>query len=581
MLRFPNPGSDIQSFIRIFCAIAQDLGSSPAFSLDDISNVLVRRNLASSSGYMGDEALSRSYNQDRSRDRLYNQSKMYAELFRSLGWFQTTAAGRLSYTLSFLGRHVASTQDDVGEIFRQSILGIAYPSPVIEIRSESEVRPFAAILRTMAKMDGLLCRDEMIVGPMCVTSDRDKTAFSAMINRLTRTRGSSKALQAWIREVSAAREITETTMGNYTRFPLAVLEWSGWTTKERLKEPYGRSMVFHRLTTLGAEAAEQIELSWDVRTIDLEKAAAEETAAISRLGFYQMLERARFDVRPVSDQLAKDTQTLRGGRFGKSLDRTILFSPFQQLPHSVANQAFTLEPEVAPIKSGRAAQDDKRLVQRHDKSQPLGVVKLLDTRFGANAVRDGRQSDREVRDITQLIIDTHRRCGRRFDDTIEAIFELYSAANKTEFYPLVAAMFRLLGLPCEATRHGINYQRWDAIIASDSKSIPIEIKSPGEEQFISVKGVRQALENKIVLLSRRSYVTDRDTTSLLVGYNAPNDRAEVNGLVADILSAFKMRVGVIDFRSLTRLAADCILHGKKLDLASLHNLTGLIDVQDS
>ena len=85
MLRFPNPGSHIDSFIKIYKELFDALSEAPFFTLDDISRTLVERNLATSSGFMGQEALTRSTREDRSRDPLYNQSKMYAELFRMLG----------------------------------------------------------------------------------------------------------------------------------------------------------------------------------------------------------------------------------------------------------------------------------------------------------------------------------------------------------------------------------------------------------------------------------------------------------------------------------------------------------------
>ncbi|MES2143060.1 MAG: hypothetical protein V4516_01585 [Pseudomonadota bacterium] len=47
-----------------------------------LQNPLLRDPLS----YMGEEAVARSTRADRSRDPLYNQLKMYAELFRTLGW---------------------------------------------------------------------------------------------------------------------------------------------------------------------------------------------------------------------------------------------------------------------------------------------------------------------------------------------------------------------------------------------------------------------------------------------------------------------------------------------------------------
>jgi hypothetical protein len=82
MIRFANPGSDISSFIKIYVELYNALKDRYSFGLDDISKTLVEKNLATSCGYMGQEALSRSTRKDRSRDQLYNQSKMYSELFK-------------------------------------------------------------------------------------------------------------------------------------------------------------------------------------------------------------------------------------------------------------------------------------------------------------------------------------------------------------------------------------------------------------------------------------------------------------------------------------------------------------------
>src|SRR5690606_22336524 len=139
------------------------------------------------------------------------------------------------------------------------------------------------------------------------------------------------------------------------------------------------------------------------------------------------------------------------------------------------------------------------------------------------------------------------------DEMVEVIARDLTDANRDKFYPLVASLFCALGYDCSATRAGVNYARWDAMISDPIDSIPIEIKSPGEEAFISIKAVRQALENKVILLSRGQYPTRWTTTSLVVGFNLPNDRAEVSGLIADIRNTFGVTIGVIDIRALLRL----------------------------
>ena len=52
MLRFPNPGSNLENFIKIFENISFHLSKS-TFNLDDMVSITVEHGLASSSGFIG------------------------------------------------------------------------------------------------------------------------------------------------------------------------------------------------------------------------------------------------------------------------------------------------------------------------------------------------------------------------------------------------------------------------------------------------------------------------------------------------------------------------------------------------
>ena len=133
--------------------------------LDDMVQATVEANLATSSGYMGKEAIARSTRKDRSRDPLYNQLKMYAELFRSLGWLRSTESSALNYTFTLLGEQVVAADRHWRSLLGETVLGIVYPSHVIELHGDYDIRPFATILSTMLACNDGLSRDEMIIGP--------------------------------------------------------------------------------------------------------------------------------------------------------------------------------------------------------------------------------------------------------------------------------------------------------------------------------------------------------------------------------------------------------------------------------
>ena len=126
----------------------------------------------------------------------------------------------------------------------------------------------------------------------------------------------------------------------------------------------------------------------------------------------------------------------------------------------------------------------------------------------------------------------------------------YKKSKQNTFYPLVQLLFNSLGLKSINSRYGVNYERWDSIIFHNKKIVPIEIKSPTEEVHVNIKSIRQALENKIVLLSRYPNYANLEYTSLVVGYNKPNNRSDITKLIIDIEKTYNLRIGIIDFYTL-------------------------------
>jgi hypothetical protein len=564
VLRFPNPGSDIDGFIRIFHELFDALEARQTFGLDDMSRVLVERNLATSSGFMGAAALERSYRADRSRDALYNQSKMYSELYKALGWIHPTVGSALTFKFTFLGAHAANARRDPRALMEECLLGIVFPNAVLQVATDGETRPFATILRSMEALDGMLCRDEMILGPLCLLNDRDDKRFEAMIAEILALRGSFARLEEALQGLSRTRGITTNTMGNYTRFPLAALEWAGWVDVTTRRDIYGRALKFRALTPKGYGIVKRTGQLLDLRGADLKDTGDELKKAAVRVGFFDTLERAGFDTSPQAGQLKSDRGLV--ARRYPAASGGMLFSPFQDLPLSYLLGVF-------PDVSGASAASGGIEVREKTDLAVGRVSSVVAVRSGAPIVSHGDE-------VEKLLKEAVASAGS-IPLAISSLVERYARANKAEYYPLVARLFTALGYRCETSRVGVHYQRYDAIIIDDQESVPLEIKSPGEEEFLSVKGIRQALENKVVLLARKPYPTRRETTSLAVGFRLPADRSEVAGLVADIRSVFAITIGVFDLRTLFHLVAAAVLQGKTHDREALMRLYGIAEISDT
>ncbi|MDH0899011.1 hypothetical protein N5C12_06560 [Comamonas aquatica] len=485
---------------------------------------------------------------------------MYAELFRTLGWIQSTTS-RLTYAFSLLGDHVAVAHNPA-PLLRECLIGIAYPNEVLGVQSEQTVRVIGGILLVMDTL-GSISRDEMMAGPMSISDDTNLSEFDRMVLQLKRCRTEPGELDKWINFIAAERKISRNpTMENYTRFPMAAFPWSGWGIKK------GRGVI--NITDEGRAMAAKLRAAPDMRLLNFNGLPDDAKPAFIRWTFYTMLERAGFNIEQVRPQVDAAVQLLNS--YGLPSSRNVFFSPFQQLSReTIAKWA----PELIPKAVSNADQEAERIVESVSdggavaKNRSALIFELSEHISGA-----ADQASELRKEIGHALGE-----ASSVEDAINVLFAAYSTANKDVFYPLVANLFCILGFDCRVSRSGQNYERADAIILDTHRSIPIEIKSPGEETEISVKGVRQALENKVVLLSRKSYPTDRETTSLVVGFNPPNDRSEVHELVEDIRKAFDVRVGVIDFRSLLSLAVYAIYSGKQISFRDFHLLQGAIRVE--
>ncbi|GAW87645.1 hypothetical protein bplSymb_SCF12401P003 [Bathymodiolus platifrons methanotrophic gill symbiont] len=130
---------------------------------------------------------------------------------------------------------------------------------------------------------------------------------------------------------------------------------------------------------------------------------------------------------------------------------------------------------------------------------------------------------------------------------------------------------------CDIPPHGVNSRRWDAILLSDDDSIPIEIKSPTEEMNLSVKAIRQALENKIILQSRKSEKNKWPTCTLAIGFELPNKRAEVLELINDIKKIYDINIAIFGIEYLLKISVNCISENRKIEFSELINKKGILN----
>ena len=277
-----------------------------------------------------------------------------------------------------------------------------------------------------------------------------------------------------------------------------------------------------------------------------------------------MLKRAGYDMTPVSETMSKDQKLCADILKGREL----LFSPYQTIRRPLIEKALGIRFGTTQVSK---TDNNNTNIRKHPN-----ISKQVHIFSTTNSSSKRENSDKEETNLRNEILKL-KEAGYTSKAIVQYLMTKYEESTKNDFYPLIATIFRILGFSCSYSRPGDNGARWDAIIDHSESSIPIEIKSPTEERHISIKAVRQALENKIILLSRRTHITQRATTSLAVGYLLPNERAEVEALIEAIYETYGYNIAVLDFSTLLTLAIICTVQNKTLNFNALSSIRGVIN----
>lgn len=554
MLRIPNPISDLTEVVKIYCDIFPILKSYKDFELDVVSKALIQTSNVTSQGAIGIEALERSTRADRSRDPIYNQSKALCELYRLLGWLQSTTA-QTKYIVTYLGEALvdATNKDDVVE---ECLIGLSYPNECVAVKSGTNLRPFKSILYYINK-NITLSRDEIIYGVLNIDDDTNVAELEKLSEKMVDFRKIKNGLKNELIKIGQAINVKyDPTMCNYTRFPISAIKWAHFGEKKNNT---------YYVTTEAKNKYNELKDYQDFRLNDFYKLKREEKKHLISYSHLKMLQ--RFGLRIDEYKMRESFRFLIDNKIIEN--ENILFFPFQLLSYDT----------IKDISPNLIYKDAKTYVHLDltDEAKQLSVREEIKLKVSIES------KNRDISKISALkiyseIIDLLEKT-KSSDNTVSTLYKKYENANKDIFYPLVADLLCIIGFNCKVSRGGQNYERADAIIIDEKYSIPIEIKSPGEELEISVKAIRQALENKIIFLSRQQYKTDYETTSLAIGYNLPNIRSEVFELIEDIYNSFKFNICVLNFTDLLVMAVSVINSGKEITIENFKTLKGVYNVK--
>lgn len=564
MLRFRNPGTQFLTQVQVLKQLYKNLGIKSLFSLKDMAVIIAKERLMTAYGYSGDVALSLCQTDSESMNSALMNAKMYAEVFRMLGW--VTPAGDKSYPLVFtyIGIHIAESENDCSKLYEQCVLGINNPTELTDRMSYDEnIRFFKCALRTCIDLGGIIYKHELCIGPMSV-NDNIEIEYQSMIKNISKLRGNYQNLRNAFISLADSLGMKLDPVDNCTRLPIALLKTCGYVESVNDSSLYNKSLSCLKITKYGISAYNYVKTMKDLRLQEFNSYKKEIQLSLIRLGIYSMLKRAGYDLSSVEDIIKQDNITCADILKGKEL----LFSPYQTIKRNLIEEALGINigNEVITEEKINTFSNNSNI----EKASRINALDLNIPTYINEKILNFEEDIKFLQEVEKL-----KSKGKSSPDIIDILFEKYKTATKDNFYPLISTIFKIIDFKCEYSRPGDNGARWDAIIIDDKRSIPIEIKSPTEEMHLSVKAIRQALENKIILLSRKTHITDKATTSLAVGYCLPNDRAEVSNLVENIKETYGYKIGVLDFRSLLTIAISILIDNKGFDKNKLYELEGL------
>lgn len=566
----------MDSIFITFYALHSAYKLNHTFNLEDSVSVGANENLMASKGHTGATARARSFNEDASRDSMLNQFKMYAEVFRLLGWIRSSSSqDRTTYSITFLGNLVPTAKNPT-LLLEQSLLALSFPNFASKVLFKNRVFPFQDLLKTMHLLDNAGTRDEFLIGPLALNDSNDEEEFYSMIDQIRSIRNKStvkeRAAELELELDKLISEITpnKNTARNYTRIPLSALKLI-WCSEYDEVPLYPRNTTILILNENGKKVADWLMTNAFYRPHcdSVVKLPLSQIKAISIFGLIHFLKRASFDVTSL-ELLAEPLKYDLLNVPGYTTNQEILFNPYQTLSPELLNKVFEdLIPDLVK---------EVPIVEYLAKESPISFIKKpLMPESNIQCIQNFENHYTGESEVLNLIKNVAEKITSEREASMQIVTK-YRNANQDIFYPAIAEIFTELGFSCEKSRAGVTGLRWDAFI-KEPFNIPIEIKSPGEELYIQVKAIRQALENKVILQSRLIYGgSNQDTTSLVVGYFAPNERAEAGELIQDIKTAFGINIGIIDFQSLVRLLIRKYRLGVVPDKEQLRTLYGIINV---
>ena len=515
------------------------------FSKKDVAEIGVNSLLITSGSKVGDEAREIINLQgDESRNSPLQNAKARMQILRVLG-LVSSDYGSETYAITKLGEltvYQVLTNSPNFKLLRELFLGITSDTEIYEHNCSPDFHCYlgVGICYALACLDYRLSTDEM---PLLTTYDINDIKEFVRDAQENRNNGTSFTMQH-PHYPKTAKGTPQKNVSNLTRTINQILRACKIIEQKAICY---EGKYYYVCTEEGAGFVDSIKERFD------------------NLYFLSAAEFRKKNNITWQKETCFNTQNaiLRRSGIDPSLpDSNIVFSPYQMLPETTV-EWLTNDGNVRP----HPEKENERLSVINSQAT------ARDLRID-NFYKDAQAYVTTTSEAEQTLLTLMRTRLVETNDinlVTQEICEAHKSDDKYSFYPLCYSLLRVIGLEC----HDREVGRFDAYAKYGKHIIPVEIKSYTEVHAYNAKGVRQAIENKI-LTYNPDVERDLDFASLVIGYSHPTDDAEVRALIDGAKEHFHINVITIDLPSLVKMALNVLSGQRSLDLEQMLCQHGII-----
>ena len=552
-IKLQNQGSIIQNLMLL-----NEMKDSEGFSDEyghftkrAVAEIAINSAMVTSAGKMGTDILSLVNDEeiDEGRNSVLQNAKQRMQILRALGCVATDYDAEI-YAITDLGKRVleqvfpskAGILPDY-KLLLESFLGISTESEIYEYNCECGFSCYLGyeICYALAKLNYMISVPDL----PCITT-YGIYEIDEYVNTVKKFREKNKTIPLTHKHYpKTQRGKPLSQASNITRTINQILRICGILERKPVNI---KSINYYVCTEDGKRFVSNIRRHWHsfrfLSTYRFRRMRLIEQKRICCIGYNNMLDRGGYRIES------------SGG-----IDGVTVFSPYQMIPETSANWHLGKEIRHAPrLKEVQVAVINSQIRATALRLKPIYRNRAEFEQFS----KMHPSASLIIQDILASKADNKSR------EEVEAeLVTRHQKSSKELFYPFVHSLLNSVGLNCKG-----EVARYDALIRYKDVDVPVEIKSFTETPTYNLKGVRQAIENKILTYKRKS---DLVFATLLIGYTQPKSTVEIQGLIDAAYSELGIKIVILDLTSLVRMCLRVVWDMQTIDFDKLLKGHGIVE----